>query len=299
MRSSGLACMVALLLLASCATHSGGYAGTARLEADLTAANQTCSGHRWPSATAYVGCLADAERPVWNQDVPGGLALFEPWSKERAALAVRFDQTVTTARQAALAQFQQDNAKATGSAGVLGGLPPGVTSEIKEAVATCGPESRWTKLVALQQCEIRAARPVLKRMAPQALHRLDRYVPALLEAGARFDSRLAAAKREALVQLDDGMHGPNAELAEGFRRSQEVVTIGPAPTQGQTGIADGLGEIFRGLLGAVAVYTDVRANQDAAALQSLPPLQPAPQPRTEYTSCSHLGAWVSCTTNSW
>jgi hypothetical protein len=75
--------------------------GCANLKEDLPAAQAkaNCDGRQWPTVAALADCHSVSERPVWQQDEPDTLDLFDRFDRRRHALAVAFDRKEITLEQ--------------------------------------------------------------------------------------------------------------------------------------------------------------------------------------------------------
>ncbi|HWI26994.1 MAG TPA: hypothetical protein VN668_08475 [Stellaceae bacterium] len=91
MRGATMLIIAGGLLLAGCSSS--------KLVTDLRQADDPCRDKDWPNKTALVSCLAAHERPVWAQEEPSTLDLYDDYARKRQALAQQRDQGSLTEEQ--------------------------------------------------------------------------------------------------------------------------------------------------------------------------------------------------------
>jgi predicted RNA polymerase sigma factor len=79
-----------VMALAGCASQ---------LVYDIGKADDPCRAKKFATKSELVACLTEHERPVWVQDEPQTLDIFDQYSAARASLAAQLDSGALTEEQ--------------------------------------------------------------------------------------------------------------------------------------------------------------------------------------------------------
>lgn len=203
------------LLLSACAHPPE------QMTQDVGNADQECDARSWPNAVTKVNCYDSQEAPIIQRDLPVVMPALESFMSKRRLLAGNFDNEVAPALEAEKESIQE----AKEEEAILGahvpdyGNPNSVLWKQLTAanmVAACPPPLSVKRI----KCIHAIARPIWKRVAPDAVHYWDDFHNAQLQSAKKYESTGATRIfSQANTGWDDGIKRAGLEFVADARQA--------------------------------------------------------------------------------